>query len=173
LIDDANSNVARACRSYEYYVDPLSEEVVELGTKLYPFKSPSLPFIEIFNYFSHKQVNVTIYLADNTLHKLKHEGNLVLDMDTIIIKPYSPTGATNVGRPNILIKGNINSIFSELTKFNIIKSDTLNSQLFELSDNVSDGDRQALISNDGWTLVIIKTNFSLYNATVKGTTIIY
>jgi hypothetical protein len=51
-VDNA-SGIPRACRSHEYYVNSESEEVIELGTKEFPFKSASLPFIEIFNYFSH------------------------------------------------------------------------------------------------------------------------
>jgi hypothetical protein len=63
----------KLCRSYEYYVNPESEEVIELGTKEYPFKSVSLPFIEIFNYFSHSNANITIYLAEEIEHKILHE----------------------------------------------------------------------------------------------------
>jgi hypothetical protein len=38
FIDDPQLRGLKLCRDFEYYINPDSTEIVELGTKLYPFK---------------------------------------------------------------------------------------------------------------------------------------
>ena len=52
------------CRGYDYYVNPDSTEILELGTKQYPYKNLMLPFIEIFNFHSNNpniEINIYVY----------------------------------------------------------------------------------------------------------------
>jgi hypothetical protein len=129
----------------------------------YPFKSPSLPFVEIFNYFSHSESNITIYLAENTIHKLTHEGNFIMNLDTVAIKTYSPAGNETPSKATLEIKGDIGSIFSSLTKFNVISDATLKPDVYALSENVTQTERDAVISSGGKTINVLKSNFSLKN----------
>ncbi|CAI2370495.1 unnamed protein product [Moneuplotes crassus] len=52
------------CRDFEYYVDPTSTEIIELGTQKYPYRTLKSVTSEILNHLSHKQVEVTIYTKD-------------------------------------------------------------------------------------------------------------
>ncbi|CAI2360244.1 unnamed protein product [Moneuplotes crassus] len=65
-------SLASVCRDFEYYVDPTSTEVIELGTQKYPYRTLKSVASEILNYLSHKEVEVTIhtkdvYLEDKTM----------------------------------------------------------------------------------------------------------
>jgi hypothetical protein len=90
----------------------------------------------------------------------------MMNMDTVTMKPYSPSGSNPPAKATILIKANIASIFSRFTQFNIISSTTLKPEIYELSENVTETDRNAVISPNGWTLVVIRSNLSLYNLTI-------
>ncbi|CAI2366899.1 unnamed protein product [Moneuplotes crassus] len=52
------------CRDFEYYVDPTSTEVIELGTKQYPYRSLKSVTSEILNHLSHHQKEIIIYSKD-------------------------------------------------------------------------------------------------------------
>ena len=49
------------CRSPDYYVDPFSQESIELGTQKYPYRSISSVNSEIINFHSHTNVTINIY----------------------------------------------------------------------------------------------------------------
>ena len=57
-------SVGSACRDMEYFVDPESEEMVELGTLEYPYRTMKSVASEILNHLSHHQVEVTVYVKD-------------------------------------------------------------------------------------------------------------
>ncbi|CAI2371780.1 unnamed protein product [Moneuplotes crassus] len=52
------------CRDFEYYVDPTSTEIIELGTQKYPYRTLKSVTSEILNYLSHQQTEVMIYIKD-------------------------------------------------------------------------------------------------------------
>jgi hypothetical protein len=87
-------------------------------------------------------------------------------MDSVTIKPYSLSNSSEPTKATVLIKGNMNSIFSELTKFNIILNETLNPDLYTLSENVTEIDQHAVLSSDGKTITTIKTNLNLFNLSI-------
>ena len=41
------------CRSFDYYVDVVSDQTIELGSREYPFKDLQSVFVEIANYHSN------------------------------------------------------------------------------------------------------------------------
>ena len=64
LIESNQFNIPSFWRDYNYYVDPLSNESVELGTLKYPYRSFKSVAIEIINFFSHSETNISIYIKD-------------------------------------------------------------------------------------------------------------
>ena len=64
FIESDQLNLPSIWRGYDYYVDPFSEEVVELGTKAFPYKSLRPVISEIINFFSHSEANINIYTKD-------------------------------------------------------------------------------------------------------------
>ena len=53
-------------RNLEYYINPSSESILELGTKRNPYKNINLVFIELFNFVdaSNKSVSIRLSLGD-------------------------------------------------------------------------------------------------------------
>ncbi|CAI2368858.1 unnamed protein product [Moneuplotes crassus] len=67
-----NLFIERACRSPEYYVDPTSFEIIELGTRKYPYRTMKSVSSEILTFLSHKNVSIIVnvrdvYIEDKTL----------------------------------------------------------------------------------------------------------
>jgi hypothetical protein len=166
-VEDENSNIHKFCRSNEYYVNPESEEVIELGTFDYPFRSASLPFVEIFNYFSHSGKNVTINLAEGAVHKMNYEGHIILNTPLVTVQPYSPSGNPSTSKAHLLIKGDIQSVFSSFAKFNIIKNQNLKESVYTLSENVTMTERNAVLASSGMIFTVIISNFNIFNVTIK------
>lgn len=54
--------VFRFCRSTSYFIDPDSQEEVELGTFDFPFKSLIWPTREIFKLMNAVDQNITFFL---------------------------------------------------------------------------------------------------------------
>ena len=59
IIDDQLWNKP-VCRDLNYYINPSSQQIIELGTKTYPYKNIGLPFVEILNYHSHSNRTITV-----------------------------------------------------------------------------------------------------------------
>jgi len=47
-----------------YYIDPLSDSPLELGTLLYPYKTAEAVITEIINFHSHSSSAVIVYTKD-------------------------------------------------------------------------------------------------------------
>lgn len=57
--------VDSVCRTLDYYVDPHSSELLELGTLDYPYRTLKSVSSELLNFISHNEVEVTLYLKDD------------------------------------------------------------------------------------------------------------
>ncbi|CAI2370232.1 unnamed protein product [Moneuplotes crassus] len=105
-LEGPSLSVPSACRTPDYYVDPLSTEILELGTREHPYRTMKAVSSEILTFLSHREVNVTInvkdvYLEDYTLFALNmtgltiksHPGYTEASRKALII----PTEFTQVG----------------------------------------------------------------------------
>ena len=72
LIESPHIHGLKICRQLQYYVDPGSLSVLELGTRAHPYKNVNLAINEIFNFLTNMDVNVTVSLARNVDHYLMH-----------------------------------------------------------------------------------------------------
>jgi len=73
LISSDQAHISEYCRSLEYYVDPFSEEILELGTYEYPYRTMSAIISELVNFHSNSNRNISIfikdvYVEDQTMH---------------------------------------------------------------------------------------------------------
>ena len=60
LIEDGQLNLKSVWRSFEYYVDPLSTSMIELGTKEHPYRTIESVNLEIINFHSHTDSDIII-----------------------------------------------------------------------------------------------------------------
>ena len=59
-INDTQFDNRPICRDFDYYVNPDSDSIIELGTIDHPYKKISYAFVEILNDHSHTDRNLTV-----------------------------------------------------------------------------------------------------------------
>ena len=171
LISDSQFGISSFWRSFDYYVDPSSTSVVELGTKLFPYKSLALVFVELLNFHSNNARTINIYLKENTESYVDLGFNYIINMTSVNISPYSstsssPSKATIVGgEQNSPSQSNITAYFNNGTTFNILKSTQLRKSQ-QISSNFSSTEINYL-EQSAQVFTIHRTNFSINNIILK------
>ena len=89
LLSGSQYSTGKVCRETNFYVDPSSSEVIELGTKVLPYKTMRAVFSEILNNLSHTKSSITIYLKENTNVFVNDEANYMVNMTSVKILSYS------------------------------------------------------------------------------------
>ena len=112
-------------RSFNYYVNPKSQEIIELGTKAYPYKNIGLPFVEILNYHSHSNNSINIYVMENTDNYMLWNSNYIINITSVSVQSYSLMSTSTQKYANIYIKNKDVSMFANKTIFWILKDNTL------------------------------------------------
>ena len=54
------------CRSFTYYVNPLSTSPVELGTKQHPYKELQSVLTDLISFHTNSNRTITVYLMEDT-----------------------------------------------------------------------------------------------------------
>ena len=167
LLSDAQFGIASFCRSFDYYVDPTSTAVVELGTMQFPYKSLALVFVEMLNYHANTARTINIYLKENTESYVDLGFNYIINMKTVNIKPYSstsssPSKATIIaGEQNSPSSANITAYFNNGTTFNLLK----NTQLRKSQQILSSFSSTEInyLTQTSQVFTVHRTNFTVYN----------
>ena len=89
FIQDPQLRNFKLCRPTDYYVDPDSSEIIELGTKKYPYKNIALVFIEILNFHSNSNRSISIFLKEFTTSYVMQAKNYIINMTSVSIDSYS------------------------------------------------------------------------------------
>lgn len=61
------------CRNNDIYISPDANNVVELGTREFPYKTLDHANIEVFNFWLDKNRPVVVKLEENTLNRIYFE----------------------------------------------------------------------------------------------------
>ena len=88
-MNDTQYTINSVCRSLKFYVDPQSTEVMEFGTKQYPYRYFKYVSSEILNQFSHKDVEITIYLKEGTDVYIREGDTFFLNITKVKVSSYS------------------------------------------------------------------------------------
>ena len=132
LISDSQLAISSVWRSFNYYVDPTSTSVIELGTLQYPFKSLGFVFVELLNFHANTARTINVYLKENTQNYVDLSFNYIINITTVIISSYSSTSSTPskatlvAGEVNDPTQANITAYYNNATIFNILLSTKLN-----------------------------------------------
>lgn len=65
-ITDPQLSSIPLCRSFNYFVNPLSQSTVELGTQKHPYKELDSAFVEVVNFHSHSEREVYVYVMEGS-----------------------------------------------------------------------------------------------------------
>ena len=160
-ITGAQYSIKAIWRESNFYINPYSSEVIELGTQKYPYKTMRAAFSEILNNFSHSSSNLTIYLKENAQIFTNDNTNYIINMTSVTIKSYSDT--SNLPGKAILIPTQIElPTTSDKTLFHIL--DNLNLNLNEVIQAGSLSSYEVgLITTIKSTFSVTRTNFSMNN----------
>ena len=138
---------------------------MELGTIDYPYKELSYAFIEILNYHSHTDRNLTVNLMEGTtiIFGLR-QGNIV-NMTNVDIAPYSLT-SSEPAKATILIKDEIEIVKRPGTLFNVMKTfeQRLDEQIFNNS-GITEEEKLRIEFND-YNILVQRSNFMMQNMNV-------
>ena len=110
------------CRHFNYYVNPESTKIIELGTKAHPFKNIALPFVEILNYFSHSDRNLTVFVKEKTNNLLMWRSNYIINITMVTVESYAESEEDIPNYANLIIKNADVTKLTSKTVFNILKN---------------------------------------------------
>ena len=113
------------CRSYNYYVDPESNEITELGTIDYPYKHLGKPFVEIYNFHAHSNATINVYVKENTDNFIELNKNIIVNITQVNLSSYSKHDPANPNRASIIAKELPVNMNSNTTVFDILKDYSL------------------------------------------------
>ena len=163
-IHDPQLNNYHIWRSLQYYVDPTSSEILELGTQLYPFKNIALAFLEILNFHSHSERSVQIYLKEGATHYLSQTQNYIVNMTEVAIDSYT----NNIGDPQRAILYAVDyevPVFSPDTVMNIVSDGTLNKDSMINKSEFTEIERNQVTSTDS-NIYLIRSNLKINRVNV-------
>ena len=161
-INDTQFDSRPICRDFEYYVNPDSDSIVELGTIDHPYKKISYAFVEILNYHSHTDRNLTIYLMEYTRNELPVGTGNIVNITNVDIRPYTlrsddPDKATIVGIDETEI------VADPSTSFSIIKSYELRvNDMITNYDSITD-EEVLKVSIEDSLILLFKSSIALQN----------
>ena len=98
MIQSSQMHGLNIWRLLEYYVYPNSTSILELGTRVYPYKSINLVLIEMFNLISSMNATVKIMLAKTSTHYFDHYNGIISNMNSVSFEPYD-TSLKNSSSP--------------------------------------------------------------------------
>ena len=152
-------------RSFEYYVNPDSDSIVELGTKEFPYKQLSYAFVEILNYHSHTNHNLTVYLMEGTTNHFGFKQGYIVNITNVSLFPYSLT-SSQPGKGTILINDEEDIVASPSTSFNVMKTFELRIEEQVLNNTaISEQERLKVEFND-YNILVLRSNFMMENLNI-------
>jgi hypothetical protein len=113
-------------------VNPNSEEILELGTKMYPYKDVNLALIEVFNVHSNSLRNIDISIMEYTYNYIQTQLPMIINTTSVNIDTYSEYSPSNPQRAKLIVTDLPLKIISERTFFNIINDTSLNGKVIKV-----------------------------------------
>lgn len=111
------------CRSLKYYVNPESTSVVELGTQTHPYKNLGFVFVEILNYHSNADRNISIFVMEKTTNHLYLYNNNIANTTNVDLLTYSSNSSVTSPEKAVLISHDHAKLSStQGTRFNILSN---------------------------------------------------
>ena len=156
--------ISSVWRNNQLYIDASSSQMIELGTKQYPYKTAKAAFSEILNIYSHKQVNITLFIKEYS-NLFMEDDNFILNMTSMTITSYSDL-TDSPSRATIIPTDVSQQRLSKRSAFNLLKNTDL--QLNEvLQASTFSSIQKLLILKERVTFTIAMSNFYLNNIDVR------
>jgi hypothetical protein len=166
LIEDSKLSISKVWRSLNYYIDPNSDSVVELGTQAHPYKDLASVFLELENYHSNTDRNITIFLKEESNNYIGLNSSRILNITQVKLTTYPE----NIFTKRATITG-VNSIagYSDHvypTLFHLIKTQT-SDYLFKIFSQITSDREKFVITNTNSVIIIQRWNFIMDSLILK------
>ena len=148
-----------------YYVDSSSNEVIELGTLKYPYRTLYPIFVEILNQHSHTAREVNVYIKEGTSTYLEDSNAYFINITLVKISTYT-TGANPPGMATIITTDMAQSKVSSKAAFNLVKNFTLDINSIIVGRNFTAGEIK-LIGGAGNTFQVVRSSITVENIIAK------
>ena len=146
-------------------MNPDSENIVELGTIDYPYKELSYAFVEILNYHSHTDRNITIYVKEGTSNTLGLKHGNIVNITNVSIHPYSSLLIVPV-KTTILVKDEVEIMKSPSTIFNIMKTFELRIDEQVINNTAITEQERLRVEFNDYNILVLRSNFMIQNMNV-------
>ena len=163
MINDTQFDNRPICRDLEYYVNPDSNSIIELGTRDHPYKQITYAFIEILNYHSHSDRNLTIYLMENTRNGLPISKASIINITNVDIKSYTNQEYTEPDKATIIGMDDAEILASPSTSFSIMKSYELRFDDMVTNSSYITDEERIRIATQTSIILLFKSSISLEN----------
>lgn len=144
-------------RTLDIYVDPNSVEILELGTKDYPYKNLILPFIEILNFHSHSDSEIKIYIPERANLEITLSTIAIINIKSVSIITYSLFNSTPVA-VTVSIKKSGVALWNMKTAFNILSDSTSDLSLM-LNNSALTAKEKSQAVTDNVSFMVIRSSF--------------
>ena len=163
LHNDSQYSVRSVWRSSSFYIDSQSQSIIELGTKMHPFRFFKSALSEILNQYSHSNNSISVYVKENTELSITTNIAYLMNITSVSIKSYSNT-SNSPKNANLIMSEQIQSQ-SIKTLFNILSNNNL--QLDKVISQSQFNSNEVAIATQGNIIFsITRSNFSISNMTI-------
>ena len=133
--------------------------MIEFGTRTHPYKNLGFVFVELLNYHSHTDRNISIYVKENTQNYLHIYNNDIVNITYVEIVTYSDNETAVPEKAYITALEHDSLVDSPGTSLNILKNYDL--RIAEAIDNNSDitDSEKAYIEQSKYLILIVRSNF--------------
>ena len=159
--DSVGFSLPNFWRSLEYYIDPNSDKIIELGTKTYPYRTSKPVFAEILKHHSHKDRRITVFLKENTNVYIEDSSSYILNITRVTITSYSDI-SNFPGMAKITTIDSLTNGISSKAAFHISKDLTLDVQNI-VSSGAFNSYEIGSIGRSGDTFQVVRSSITLQN----------
>ena len=161
-INDTQFDNIPICRDFKYYVNPDSDNIVELGTIDHPYKHISYALVEVLNYHSHSDRNLTIYLMEYTRNEITENAWNIINITNVEIKPYTLRSVAP-DKAHIVGMDSADIVSAPSTSFSIIKSYEMRFDEIVTNNNNFTDVEKTKIQLERHLILVMRSSLMIYN----------
>jgi len=154
-------SVPKFWKRTDFYVDPTSSELLELGTKDYPYRTIQPVFAEILNEFSHSSESLNVYVKEGTIVFIDDSTSLIINIYELSITTYSELGS-DPAPATLVTSEDARTHISQRALFHLMSDTSLDTAGVIAAGTFSETEQNG-INKGGDTFYVSRSSFSISN----------
>ena len=137
--------------------------MVEFGTKTHPYKNIGFVFVELLNYHSHSDRNISVYVMENTQNYMHLFRNYIVNTTYVEILPYSNNDTAIPSKPTIIAMDEASLTDTKGTSLNILQNYDLRvAEAITENPDISESEKNNM-QFEVFVMMIMRSNFYMDN----------